>query len=63
MIKNILTVLFVIYVLYAIFMASPFGSTFIWNELDNDKPCYNIIVLFALAIPMMIIGCYLGIIK
>jgi len=63
MIKSILTVLFVIYVLYAIFMASPFGFTFTLNELDNDKPCYSIIVLFALAIPMIIIGYYLGIIK
>lgn len=63
MVKNILMVLFVIYVLYAIFMASPFGAMLIWNELDNDKPCYSIIILFTLSIPMVIIGCYLGIIK
>ena len=63
MIKNVLTILFIVYVLYAFFMATPFGAMLIWDELDNNKPCYSIIILFILSIPMIIIGCYLGIIK
>ena len=63
MIKNVLTILFIIYILYAIFMATPFGAMLIWDELDNDKPCYSIIIHFILSVPMVIIGCYLGIIK
>ena len=61
--KTLLLIIFIICVGFDIFMVTPFGVFWIMDNLDNNKPCYGIIIMFITAIPMMIIGEYLGLIK
>ena len=58
--KDFLTFIFAVYVLFLVFMATPFGADWIWTNLDEGKPCYGILIAFAGAIPATIIGMYLG---
>lgn len=61
--KTVMLIIFSLIVLFDFFMATPFGAMWIFKDLDEGKPCYGILIMFATAIPLMVIGCYLGIIK
>ena len=61
--KTIMTIIFTAIVLFDIFMATPFGAIWTFKNLDEGKPCYGILIMFGTSIPLMIVGCYLGIIK
>ena len=61
--RPVLTIIFWTIFLFDMFMASPFGAWWTWNNLDEGKPCYGILIVFLTAIPLMIIGLYLGIIQ
>lgn len=58
-----MSIIFFAIVLFDIFMVTPFGAMWMFKDLDEEKPCYGIIIMFVTAIPLMFIGCYLGIIK
>lgn len=61
--KTAMSIIFFAIVLFDIFMVTPFGAMWMFKDLDEEKPCYGIIIMFVTAIPLMFIGCYLGIIK
>ena len=61
--KTAMTIIFTIIILFDIFMITPFGAMWIFKNLDEGKPNYGILIMFITAIPLMLIGCYLGIIK
>lgn len=61
--KTVMLIIFFAILLFDIFMASPFGAMWTLKNLDDDKPCYGILIMFVTAIPMMFIGGYLGIIE
>ena len=61
--KTFFTIIFFMNILFDLFMITPFGVYWTIKNLDEGKPCYGIIIMFVTAIPMMFIGCYLGIIK
>ena len=61
--KTIMTAIFIAILLFDIFMATPFGVLWTLKNMDEGKPCYGILITFGTIIPLMIIGCYLGIIK
>ena len=61
--KTIMTIIFVVILLFDIFMATPFGVLWTLKNMDEGKPCYGILITFGTAIPLMLIGCYLGIIE
>lgn len=61
--KTAMSIIFFAIVLFDIFMVTPFGAMWMFKDLDEGKPCYGIIIMFVTAIPLMFIGCYLGIIK
>ncbi len=61
--KTIMTIIFVVILLFDIFMATPFGVLWTLKNMDEGKPCYGILIAFGTAIPLMFIGCYLGIIE
>ena len=58
--KTFFTIIFLMTILFDIFMVTPFGVYWIMKNLDEGKPCYGIIIMFITAIPMMIIGSFLG---
>ena len=53
-IKAVLNLFSVGYVLFLLFMASPFGAFRIVDRMDRHEPCYEVIVLYSLAIPFMV---------
>lgn len=61
--KGFLTFIFAMYVLFLVFMATPFGACWTWKNMDEGKPCYGALIAFYGSIPMLFIGVYLGIIK
>ena len=61
--KTAMTIIFIAIVLFDIFMVTPFGVMWTLKNMDDDKPCYGILITFVTIIPLMFIGCYLGIIK
>lgn len=61
--KTAMTIIFTVIVLFDIFMVTPFGAMWTLKNRDEGKPCYGILIVFVTIIPVMIIGCYLGIIK
>ena len=61
--KTIMTAIFIAILLFDIFMATPFGVLWTLKNMDEGKPCYGILITFGTIIPLMIIECYLGIIK
>lgn len=61
--RTAMLIIFSAIALFDFFMATPFGAMWIFKDLDEGKPCYGILIMFATAIPLMVIGCYLGIIK
>lgn len=63
MLNKILTIIFFGIILFDIFMVTPFGAAWTMKNLDEDKPCYGIIIAFLSAIPLMFIGGFLGFIK
>jgi hypothetical protein len=56
--ENLFTIYMVIYVLFLVFMGSPFGFYWISKNLDEGKPCYGIIIAFAGALPAKLILIY-----
>lgn len=60
--KTIMLVIFIIILLFDIFMVTPFGVMWTCKNLDDGKPCYGILIMFITVIPLMLIGCYLGIV-
>jgi len=60
MIKTILTIIFITMALFDIFMVTPFGMAWTLKSLDEGKCCYGAIIMFVTAIPMMLIGTFLG---
>lgn len=61
--KGFLTFIFTIYVLFLVFMATPFGMGWALKDLEEGKPCYGILIAFGASIPMLFVGAYLGIFK
>ena len=61
--KTAMTIIFVAILLFDIFMVTPFGAMWTFKNMDEGKPCYGMLIVFGTVIPMMLIGCYLGIIK
>lgn len=60
--KTALLIIFLIILLFDIFMVTPFGVMWTIKNLDEGKPCYGILIMFITAIPLMLIGSYLGIV-
>lgn len=58
--KTFFTIIFFMNILFDLFMITPFGVCWIMKDLDERKPCYGIIIIFITAIPMTIIGSFLG---
>ena len=58
--KTFFTIIFLMTILFDFFMVTPFGVYWTMKNLDEGKPCYGIIIMFITAIPMMIIGSFLG---
>lgn len=61
--KTAMLIIFSAIVLFDIFMVTPFGATWTFKNLHEGKPCYGLLIMFITAIPLVLIGCYLGIIK
>lgn len=61
--KTAMTIIFTAIVLFDIFMVTPFGVMWTLKNMDDNKPCYGILITFVTIIPLMFIGRYLGIIK
>lgn len=61
--KTVMLIIFSTIALFDIFMVTPFGVMWMLKNLDEGKPCYGVLIMFVTAIPLMLIGCYLGIIK
>lgn len=61
--RTAMTIIFVIIILFDIFMVTPFGAMWTFKNRDEGKPCYGVLITLGTIIPLMIIGCYLGIIK
>lgn len=61
--KIIMLIIFSVIVLFDCFMVTPFGVMWTFKNLNENKPCYGILIMFGTIIPLMLIGCYLGIIK
>ena len=61
--KTTMLIIFYVIVLFDIFMVTPFGVMWTLKNLDEEKPCYGILIMFTTVIPLMFIGCYLGIIN
>ena len=61
--KTAMLIIFSAILLFDFFMVTPFGAMWTFKNLDEGKSCYGILIMFATAIPLMLIGCYLGIIK
>lgn len=61
--KTIMTIIFTAILLFDIFMVTPFGAMWMFKNLEEGKPCYGILITFGTIVPLMIIGCYLGVIK
>lgn len=61
--KTFFSIIFIAMVIFDFFMVTPLGAYWTMKNLDEGKPCYGMIFLFATIIPMMIIGCALGFIK
>ncbi len=60
---TVLTIIFILILLFDIFMVTPFGAMWTMKNMDEGKPCYGIIAMFVSAIPLCIIGSILGFIK
>ena len=58
-----MTIIFTVIVLFDIFMVTPFGAMWTFKNMDEGKPCYGTLIMFVTIVPLMFIGCYLGIIK
>ena len=56
--ENLFTFYIVIYVLFLVFMGSPFGFYWTCKNLDEGKPCYGILIAFAGALPARLILLY-----
>jgi hypothetical protein len=61
--KTAMLIIFCLILLFDFFMMTPFGAKWTVKNLDDGKPCYGIIIMFITAIPLMLIGMYLGIIQ
>ena len=61
--KTIMLIIFFAIGLFDIFMVTPIGAMWTFKNLDEGKPCYGLLIMFATAIPLMFIGYYLGTIK
>lgn len=61
--RTLFTIIFMALVVFDFFMITPFGAYWTMKNLDDGKPCYGMIFMFATIIPLMIIGCGLGFIK
>lgn len=61
--RIVLTIIFWAILLFDMFMITPFGVWWTSDNYDEGKPCYGILIMFLTAIPLMIIGLYLGIIQ
>lgn len=61
--RTIFTSIFLINLAFDVFMITPFGAYWTMKNMDENKPCYGIIIAFTSAIPMMIIGAFLGYIE
>ena len=58
--KTFFTIIFFMNIIIDLFMVTPFGVCWTMKNLDEGKACYGIIIMFVTAIPMMIIGSFLG---
>ena len=58
---TILTIIFYLIIAFDAFMATPFGVIWTRKNMDEGKPCYGMIAVFASVIPLMIIGTILKI--
>ena len=63
MIGILLNIIFFGFILFYIFMITPFGAMWIFKNLDENKLCYGIIIMYISVIPVIFIGIYLGYIK
>ena len=61
--KSAMTIIFFAIVLFDLFMVTPFGAMWTFSNMDEGKPCYGVLIMFVTAIPLMFIGCYLGLIQ
>lgn len=61
--KTAMLIIFSAILLFDIFMVTPFGIMWTFKNREDGKPCYGILVMVITIIPLVLIGCYLGIIK
>lgn len=61
--KTAMTIIFFVIVLFDLFMITPFGVMWTFYNTEEGKPCYGVLIMAVTIIPLMLIGCYLGIIK
>jgi len=61
--RTIFTIIFLIIIGFDIFMVTPFGAFWTISNLEDDKPCYGLIIMFIMTPIAMVIGGCLGIIK
>ena len=55
---NFFTFYIIIYVLFLVFMGTPFGLYWTSKSLEKGEPCYGIIIAFAGALPATLILMY-----
>lgn len=63
MIKTILTIIFLVSIIFDCAMVTPIGAGWIFKNLDEGKPVYGIIIMFIITPIIMVIGTFLGLIK
>ena len=61
--RTIFTAIFFIAIAFYAFMITPFGVYWTIKNMDENKPCYGIIIVYTSVIPVMIIGSLLGYIE
>jgi hypothetical protein len=52
--ETILTIIVVLLIGYYAFMITPFGVSWIYRNLEEGKPCYNVIFMF-LSAPFVVL--------
>lgn len=60
---TVLTIIFILILMFDVFMVTPFGARLTLKNLDEGKPCYGMIALFVSIVPLLVIGSVLGFIK
>ena len=61
--KTVLAIILLAILGFDVFMITPFGAIWMFDSVEDGKPCYGILIVLGSVIPAMLIASYLGIIK